>query len=66
MASTTPLYPTKRPSEASGEYFTPANISELLTRLATVGKTEVNKVYEMYLQENDTKFGGCCLKERRK
>lgn len=44
------------PNEASGEYFTPADISELLTRLATVGKTEVNKVYEMYLQGNDTKL----------
>lgn len=53
-------------SAKGGEYFAPADISELLTRLATVSKTEVNKVYEMYLQGNDTKFGGCCLKELRK
>ena len=29
-----------------GEFFTPQEVSELLTRLATVGKTEVNKVYD--------------------
>ena len=29
-----------------GEFFTPADISELLTRIGTVGKTEVNKVYD--------------------
>ena len=28
------------------DYFTPADVSELLTRLGTVGKTEINKVYE--------------------
>ena len=27
------------------EFFTPSDVSELLTRLGTVGKTEVNKVY---------------------
>ena len=32
--------------KSGGEYFTPADISELLTRLATVGKTEVTKVYD--------------------
>lgn len=26
--------------------FTPADVSELLTRLGTVGKTEINKVYD--------------------
>lgn len=29
-----------------GEYYTPQEVSELLTRLATAGKTEVNKVYD--------------------
>ena len=29
-----------------GEFFTPQEVSDLLTRLATVGKTEVNKVYD--------------------
>lgn len=29
-----------------GEFFTPQEVSELLTRLATVGKKEVNKVYD--------------------
>lgn len=29
-----------------GEFFTPQEVSELITRLATVGKTEVNKVYD--------------------
>ena len=29
-----------------GEFFTPQEVSELLTRLAVVGKTEVNKVYD--------------------
>ena len=31
---------------SGGEFFTPADVSELLTRLGTVGKTEVNKVYD--------------------
>ena len=30
--------------KSGGEFFTPADVSELLTRLGTVGKTEVNKV----------------------
>ena len=29
-----------------GQYFTPADVSELLTRLGTIGKTSVNKVYD--------------------
>ena len=29
-----------------GEFFTPQEVSELLTRIAVVGKTEVNKVYD--------------------
>lgn len=33
--------------KSGGEFFTPAEVSELLTRLGTVGKTEISKVYEM-------------------
>ena len=29
-----------------GQYFTPADVSELLTRLGTIGKTTINKVYD--------------------
>ena len=36
--------------KSGGEFFTPADVSELLTRLGTVGKTEINKVYDMYMQ----------------
>ena len=32
--------------KSGGEFFTPADVSELLTRLGTVGKTQVNKVYD--------------------
>lgn len=32
--------------KSGGEFYTPADISELLTRLGTVGKTEINKVYD--------------------
>lgn len=32
--------------KSGGEFYTPADVSELLTRLGTVGKTEVNKVYD--------------------
>ncbi len=32
--------------KSGGEFFTPADVSMLLTRLGTVGRTEVNKVYE--------------------
>lgn len=32
--------------KSGGEFFTPAEVSELLTRLGTVGKSEVNKVYD--------------------
>ena len=35
--------------KSGGEFFTPADVSELLTRLGTVGKTQVNKVYEIIL-----------------
>ncbi len=32
--------------KSGGEFYTPAEVSELLTRLGTVGKTEINKVYD--------------------
>ncbi|MDD6154989.1 MAG: type I restriction-modification system subunit M [Eubacteriales bacterium] len=32
--------------KSGGEFFTPQEVSELLTRLCVVGKTEVNKVYD--------------------
>ncbi|HNV35995.1 MAG: putative type I restriction enzymeP M protein [Spirochaetes bacterium ADurb.Bin110] len=32
--------------KSGGEYYTPQEMSELLTRIALVGKTEVNKVYD--------------------
>ena len=32
--------------KSGGEFFTPADVSELLTRLGTVGRTEINKVYD--------------------
>lgn len=32
--------------KSGGEFFTPAEVSELLTRLGTVGKKKVNKVYD--------------------
>ncbi|MFA7539579.1 MAG: type I restriction-modification system subunit M [Sphaerochaetaceae bacterium] len=45
--------------KSGGEYFTPQEVSELLAHIALVGKTEVNKVYEMIIpkliQFNDYK-----------
>ena len=32
--------------KSGGEFYTPQEVSELLTRIATIGKTEVNKVYD--------------------
>lgn len=32
--------------KSGGEFFTPQEVSELLTKIALVGKTEVNKVYD--------------------
>lgn len=32
--------------KSGGEFFTPADVSELLTRLGTVGKETINKVYD--------------------
>ena len=32
--------------KSGGQYFTPADVSELLARLGTIGKTRVNKVYD--------------------
>lgn len=36
--------------KSGGEYYTPQEVSELLTRLTVIGKTEVNKVYDIILQ----------------
>ena len=36
--------------KSGGEFFTPADVSILLTRLGTVGKTKINKVYESKVQ----------------
>jgi type I restriction enzyme M protein len=36
--------------KSGGEFFTPAEVSELLTRLGTVNKKEINKVYDMFMQ----------------
>jgi len=36
--------------KSGGEYYTPQEVSELLTRITLVGKTEVNKVYERIIQ----------------
>ena len=48
--------------KSGGEFFTPADVSELLTRLGTVGKTEINKVYESktryLIQFNDCPLRG--------
>ena len=45
--------------KSGGEYYTPQEVSELLTHLTLVDKTEVNKVYEMIIpkliQFNDCK-----------
>ncbi len=32
--------------KSGGEFFTPSSVSELLTRIGTIGKTEINKVYD--------------------
>lgn len=39
------MYASKA-GKSGGEFFTPADVSVLLTRLGTVGKTKVNKVYD--------------------
>ena len=36
--------------KSGGECYTPQDVSELLTRLTVIGKTEVNKVYDIILQ----------------
>ena len=36
--------------KSGGEYYTPQEVSELLTHLTLVGKTEVNKVYDIIVQ----------------
>ena len=35
-----------RAGKSGGEFFTPSDVAELLTRLGTVGKTEVSNVYD--------------------
>ena len=47
--------------KSGGEFFTPADVSELLTRLGTVGKTEINKVYESKTQ-NLIQINDCPLR----
>lgn len=37
--------------KSGGEFFTPADVSELLTKLGTVGKKTINKVYEIPLSK---------------
>ncbi len=32
--------------KSGGEFYTPQQVSELLTRIGTIGKTEINKVYD--------------------
>ena len=44
--------------KSGGEFFTPQEVSELLTRIAVVGKTEVNKVYESRVQSM-IQFNNC-------
>ena len=39
------MYASKA-GKSGGEFYTPAEVSELLTRLGIVGKTEINKVYD--------------------
>ena len=41
--------------KSGGEFFTPQEVSELLTRMAVAGKTEVNKVYDPAAVQ-----GHCC------
>jgi len=36
--------------KSGGEFFTPQEVSELLTQIALAGKTEVNKVYDIIMQ----------------
>ena len=46
MRMSTDEYVRSNAGKSGGEFFTPQEVSELLTRLAVVGKTEVNKVYD--------------------
>ena len=41
-----PVFVFQIAGKSGGEYYTPQEVSELLTRLTLVGKTEVNKVYD--------------------
>lgn len=35
--------------KSGGEYYTPQEVSELLTRLTVIGKARVNKVYDIFI-----------------
>lgn len=37
--------------KSGGEFFTPQEVSQLLTRIAVTGKTQVNKVYEIIISK---------------
>ena len=47
--------------KSGGEFYTPQEVSELLTRLGTVGKSQVNKVYESKTQ-NLIQINDCPLR----
>ncbi len=47
--------------KSGGEYYTPQEVSELLTRIALVGKKEVNKVYEI-ITPRLIQFDGCQIR----
>lgn len=47
--------------KSGGEYYTPQEVPELLTRLTIVGKTEVNKVYEI-ITLRLIQFNGCKIR----
>jgi type I restriction-modification system DNA methylase subunit len=50
--------------KSGGKYFTPQEVSELLMRIALVGKTEVNKVYDPACGEEviiSTQAGGAVI-----
>ena len=42
--------------KSGGEYYTPQEVSELLTKLCLIGKTEVNKVYEKVLKHIEKNY----------
>ena len=52
--------------KSGGEFFTPQEVSELLARIAVVGKTEVNKVYDPACGSGSLllKFARCSARTR--